>query len=239
MKHSAMKLLVCAAVTASCLTAVRAEETVDMYRLYNTVTGEHLYTDKVTERDYLIRLKIWKYEGVAWTVPKESSTGVHRMYNPNAGDHHYTSDEEEIEALVGYGWKDEGVLFYSSDSKEVAILRQYNKNAVAGAHNFTTSNDEQDYLVKAGWKSEEVNFYALREGDPDSDSGIAFTRHDASGNLITGWVTEDSTGNEYYYDADGNLVRGEYVIDGITYSFDEKTGVCLGIVEAEESGEEA
>lgn len=41
----------------------------------------------------------------------------------------------------------------------------------------------------------------------------------------TGWQTID--GSVYYYDADGNVVKGTQVIQGATYNFDETTGALI------------
>ena len=57
----------------------------DVYRLYNRVTGDHLYTNSVEERDTLSKSQ-WNYEGVAFKAPIGTKP-VFRMYNPNAGDH--------------------------------------------------------------------------------------------------------------------------------------------------------
>ena len=43
---------------------------------------------------------------------------LYRLYNPNAtgqyeaGAHHYTKDENEVNTLVGLGWRAEGIGWY-------------------------------------------------------------------------------------------------------------------------------
>lgn len=49
-----------------------------MYRLYNSYTGEHLYTGSMEERDTLA-LVGWTYEGECWVVPVSCDTPANRL----------------------------------------------------------------------------------------------------------------------------------------------------------------
>ncbi|MBR4454841.1 MAG: MBL fold metallo-hydrolase [Solobacterium sp.] len=136
-------------------------ENVDLFRVYNPNTGEHFYTTDMKERYMLVKAG-WKYEGIGFTVPAESSEPVYRLYNPNAGDHHYTKFSDERDALVKAGWKDEGIGWYSDDAKTVKMYRLYNPNATGpGSHHYTGNPDEQKNLVDHGWKNEGIGFYSL------------------------------------------------------------------------------
>ncbi len=141
---------------------------VRMYRLYNPNSGEHFYTARLAEKEYLVR-QGWSYEGIAWIAPRESNRPVYRLYNPNAGDHHYTMNLEERDALIALGWKDEGIGWYSSPGKEDPIYRQYNPNASNGTHNYTRSKDENDYLVAIGWRPEGIGWYGIQWNLPSSE----------------------------------------------------------------------
>jgi surface protein len=134
-----------------------------MYRLYNSNSGEHLYTADFDEHGKLTRAG-WSDEGIGWYSPAKSKTPVYRLYNPYVknGDHHYTTSSTERNNLKKAGWKDEGIGWYSDDNKGVPIYRQYNPNAKTGTHNYTTSKNENDKLVKAGWKSEGIAFYGVK-----------------------------------------------------------------------------
>ena len=134
------------------------ENTVDVYRLYNASTGEHLYSKSAAERDALVAAG-WKNEGTAWQAPVKSKTPIYRVYNPNADDHHYTISAAEKDQLVAAGWKDEGIVWYSDDYKTTPVYRVYNPNAASGAHHFTKSKAEVQQLVAAGWKDEGIAFY--------------------------------------------------------------------------------
>ncbi|WP_322354656.1 BspA family leucine-rich repeat surface protein [Paratractidigestivibacter sp.] len=134
-----------------------------MYRLYNTYTGEHLYTADKDEVKNCVAAG-WKYEGNAWAAPSKSSTPVYRLYNPYVagGDHHYTADEGEYKWLQTKGWKGEGIGWYSDDAKGVAVYRAYNPYAVTGTHHYTTDKDEFKEIVDAGWKDEGIAWYGMK-----------------------------------------------------------------------------
>ncbi len=137
---------------------IEAGSSVSMYRLYNRVSGEHLYTSNATERKTLVQ-KGWRDEGIGWTAPATSNTPVYRLYNPNSGDHHYTTNATEKDTLAKAGWRYEGIGWYSDDAKSVPLYREYNPNAKTGTHNYTTKKSEHDFLVKNGWKNEGIGWY--------------------------------------------------------------------------------
>ena len=137
----------------------RLASALEVYRLYNPYSGEHLYTTSGLERDSLTAAG-WSDEGTGWLAPSESASPVYRLYNPYTGDHHYTKSLVEKKSLVEAGWNDEGVGWYSAE-EGVAVHRQYNPFAVTGTHNYTTSEGENDALVAAGWLAEGVAWYGV------------------------------------------------------------------------------
>ena len=136
-----------------------------MYRLYNRLTGEHLYTIDKNERDNLLTSDTWKDEGEGWIAPSISEYPVYRLLNPNNGDHHYTTDKNEFDTLPSYGWVAEGVAFFSADKENpenVLLYRLYNPNATgAGSHHYTVDTNERDVLVAQGWKYEGLAWAGL------------------------------------------------------------------------------
>lgn len=138
------------------------KKTIAMYRMYNPNSGEHFYTAKAGERDFL-KTNGWQYEGVGWYAPETSKTPVYRLYNENAGDHHYTMNKKEKDALVKLGWKDEGTGWYSDDDKEVPLYREYNPNMDKCNHNYTTKKAEHDYLIAHGWNDEGIGWYGVKQ----------------------------------------------------------------------------
>ena len=62
-----------------------------------------------------------------------------------------------------------------------------------------------------------------------------WVRYDANGKMIKGWYTEDGSikasqkGNTYYYDKlTGLMAKGDITIEGVSYHFNETTGVLEG-----------
>jgi GH25 family lysozyme M1 (1,4-beta-N-acetylmuramidase) len=133
---------------------------VPMYRLYNSLSGEHFYTASTTEWAYLREIG-WVNEGIGWYAPT-GGTAVYRLYNPNAGDHHYTTSASERDYLVSVGWNYEGIGWYSEGSDGAPLYRDYNPNAAAGAHNYTTSVSEHNNLMNVGWQAEGIGWYAVK-----------------------------------------------------------------------------
>lgn len=136
-------------------------ERVQMMRLYNPWTGEHLYTASVAEIEACVSLG-WENEGMAWTAPASSSLPVFRLYNPYTGDHHYATSEVEYEACAEAGWNQEGIAWYSADADSgVPVYRGYNPYVTVGTHHYTVSREEMDAMVGKGWVDEGVAWYAL------------------------------------------------------------------------------
>ncbi len=136
---------------------------IQMMRLYNPYTGEHLYTSSVEEKLYLVSLG-WNDEGDAWVAPSTSSTPVYRLYNPyvEGGDHFYTADVAEYESLKAAGWSGEGVAWLSDDAHGVEIYRAYNPFATSGTHHYTSNAGEVASLVECGWTGEGTAWYGMR-----------------------------------------------------------------------------
>lgn len=141
------------------------EGQVALYRLYNSLSGEHFYTLSQEERNSLLKDQVWKDEGIGWITPSISAIPVYRLVNPNTGDHHYTLDLNEYTTLPTYGWKAEGLTFYSAENtqeKAVPLYRLYNPNATeVGMHHYTPSQNERDTLVQLGWKDEGIAWYGF------------------------------------------------------------------------------
>ena len=145
-----------------------------VYRLYNPITSEHLFTTDKSEYESLIQHD-WAQEGETWTSPVSGSKGVYRLYNPALGamakmSHHYTTDKAEADKLVAEnGWQydnDGSPIFYSAQSSDgtplsgaSAVYRLY--NSALSAHHFTLDADENSKLISEyQWIGESTGFYA-------------------------------------------------------------------------------
>ena len=145
----------------SSTTSTPAVRRLGMYRLYNPMAGEHLYTANVSEKDSLVAGG-WTNEGAAFYVPSTSNTPVWRVFNPATGEHHLTTSKDERDQLTRGGWTDEGVGFYADDAKGKAMHRLFDPKAnPVASHHFTSSDEERQDLIAAGWIDEGVGFYVL------------------------------------------------------------------------------
>jgi DNA-entry nuclease len=173
MKHGSLRFLICLMAAAGCMCLsdglpVKAEEAgrMNVYRLYNQWSGEHLFTTDREEYDSL-PAHGWKQEGTGWIAETEGGEPVYRLYNPYSGEHFYTKDRREYDSLPGYGWKQEGISFHGT-SKGREVYRLY--NPYSGQHFFTIDQSEYNQLGKAGWLQEGTAWYAV----PAQSSATAF-----------------------------------------------------------------
>ena len=152
---------------------IKFEELVPVYRLYNMITSEHLFTTDKGEYDNWVAIckknaDAWIGEGIDWFSPK-SGSNVYRLYNPGLGalqrtSHYYTNDTAEVKRLTSkYGWQIEkqfgggsGAVFQSGGSAPVYTC--YNE-ALRSAHHYTSNKTEYDGLKKHGWDLEKSKNY--------------------------------------------------------------------------------
>ncbi len=144
---------------------VTAEELVPVYRLYNTITSEHLFTTNKIEYDDFVKQSetnsdYWIGEGINWFSACTSTQVVRRLYNPALGamgcsSHYYSSSESEINNLINnFGWQDDGEANQFNSYGNVAIWTCYNEG-LGSAHHYTSSKSEWLGLKNHGWDIEE------------------------------------------------------------------------------------
>ncbi len=145
---------------------VTAEELVPVYRLYNSITSEHLFTTNKTEYDDFVKKSesgedYWIGEGINWFAASTSTQVVRRLYNPALGaigssSHYYSSSESEINNLINnFGWQDDGAANQFNSYGDVAIWTCYNEG-LGSAHHYTSSKSEWLGLKNHGWDIEEA-----------------------------------------------------------------------------------
>ncbi len=168
-----------------------------VYRLYNMITSEHLFTANRDEYDmYVLQGKYdseyWIGEGISWLAPASGQT-VYRLYNATLGSqgrssHYYTTNATEIEQLKNAGWViDNGGQDFKSGGS-TAIWTSYNE-ALGSAHHYTTSVDEWRGLSLNGWDIEETKngaygvFSAVLGLSWTFDSNYYFVEHKINGEV--------------------------------------------------------
>jgi len=148
------------------VSATKTTDYLPVYRMYNRLTGEHLYTTDDYEVRVLFKSQGWGYEGTAW-YSAGTGTPVYRLYNAKLGNHLYTTDTHEVEVLTTTeGWTadfDGAPVMYSSG--DVNIYRLYNQ-PLNGMHHWTTDQNEYNVLPSQGWTQENIGFKALSVGIP-------------------------------------------------------------------------
>ena len=182
-------------ITVNTTITVEFAKVSPVYRLYNTVSSEHLFTTNKSEYEVLSALGItgqdfWVGEGINWLAPTTGNT-VHRLYNKGLGSlgkssHYYTADATEIAKLLKNGWKDDGASYQFKSGGAVAIYTCYNE-ALGSAHHYTSSKTEWLNLKNNGWDIE-----TTKNGKIGVFQGV----------LATSW---SFTGNYY---------RVQHVVDG-------------------------
>ena len=85
----------------------------------------------------------------------EGEAAVYRMYNPTHEEHFITAAYEEADALLGLGWKSEGVAFIVPKESDTAVFRMNSQK-----HVFITTIEELHILVENGWHFEGVAFHS-------------------------------------------------------------------------------
>ena len=135
-------------------------------------------------------------------------------------------------ASNGWYWLDANADGAKASNKEVWMPYIYQdeakwtdeqKNIEANESNIYTEDPEG---VTAEMSEQILRAIENKEGK--------WVRYDENGKMYKGWVTlenwqekPEQNGNTYYYDyRTGLMAKGETVIGGQTYMFDEVTGVC-------------
>ena len=142
--------------TASAESASYAPKTILVYRLFNKVSGNHLFTVNKDERDILVS-KGWDDEGIAWQVVASTNTPVYRLFDAAGnGDHFYTASDAVKAELIAKGCVDEGIAWYGQSTTGRTVYKVTNNKLEKGV--LTISAAEKDALAAAGFTVEEADF---------------------------------------------------------------------------------
>ena len=145
-----------------------------VYRLYNRNTGVHFYTGNEVERDAVVELANFDYEGASYQsidplTGNPQPDPVYRFLNQDTGVHLYTISEVErgvVQEMDNFIF--EGEAFYAYDPEigseidsAIPIFRFFNNST--GAHFYTPSAVERDYIEDSlpNFQSEGIAYYAF------------------------------------------------------------------------------
>ncbi|MBR1440275.1 MAG: hypothetical protein IJ589_03520 [Lachnospiraceae bacterium] len=91
--------------------------TTAVYRLYDPVSTQHLYTSDDAEISKLVG-EGWTKEGIAYYVDDAHTAPVYRMFNPATGEHQFSGSNAHMSSLEAGGWVKEGVAYYALSVNE-------------------------------------------------------------------------------------------------------------------------
>ena len=137
-----------------------------VYRLFNTSSGQHLFSSNRNEIDTLTGEQQWINEGASYRLPTSGSQDVYRFLVLSENRRFYTASNGErdniINAMSNYIY--EGVAFavYSPQtppSNATAVSRFLNLET--GRHVFSSSQIEKEILGSSSeWRNEGIAWYA-------------------------------------------------------------------------------
>ncbi len=151
-----------------------AEPTTPIYRFWSKKNRGHFYTASETEKNYVISHYddyIWKYEGVAYNTPDDTTSGVvpvYRFWSKKNRGHFYTTSETEKNYVIShyddYIWKYEGTAYYAYSTPQPNTKPVYRFWSKKNRHHFyTASAEEKDYVINHyddyTWKYEGIAWY--------------------------------------------------------------------------------
>ena len=140
-----------------------------IYRFFNQDTGVHFYTADETEKDVVLELDNFSFEGGSYRgVDPLTGTPepqpVYRFFNQDTGVHLYTISETETDAtqeLDNFSFEGEAFYAYKTEiENSIPIYRFYNSSM--GAHFYTPSEEEKDSIINnlPEFQSEGIAYYA-------------------------------------------------------------------------------
>ena len=154
------------ALAQSAYPAPQVGPTTGMYRLYNPVTMNHLYTIDYSEAFDLRDSGTYIYEGVAATVFTTQVAGsvpLWRLYNNKLNKHAFVAGTSGLTALKRAGYRQEGVIGYILNNPQA-----YSPNANQAPRLYWLQNSKtRDWLLT---ESSEEAGAAKPAGYKESDS---------------------------------------------------------------------
>jgi hypothetical protein len=141
-----------------------------VYRFLNNNTGVHFYTGNEVERDVVLELPNFNFEGASYQsidplTGNPEPSPVYRFLNQDTGVHLYTTSEVERESVQTMdNFSFEGEAFFAYDNEvdgTIPIYRFF--NTLTGAHFYTPSAAERDNVEDnlPDFQSEGIAYYAL------------------------------------------------------------------------------
>ena len=119
-------------------------------------------------------------------------------------------------------WYEDGVLQGVKYNEDGSIDESYR-----GKEIYDGASDAWYFLdaIQGGAKTVSKDVYMESQADAEGNIG-KWVRYDADGHMVKGWNTNEN--GTYYFDPIyGTMAKGTKEIDGVIYTFDETTGICI------------
>ena len=144
-----------------------AGETV--YRFFNPNAGVHFYTASEVERDVVLDLPNYSFEGESYSTVDPLSgeaEDVYRFFNTNTGVHLYTTDENErdfiIENLADFTFEETAFSAYETEIEGAIPIHRFYEPSI-GVHFYTPNETERMFVEDnlSNYTYEGIAYYAF------------------------------------------------------------------------------
>ena len=169
----------------------------------------------------MIKSKLFKLTAVAGATTALMFTCAVNPTDAYAGETYPAATTEESATTPENGWSADSMYWYENGVLQGTEGR--------GKEIYDPASDAWYWLdaVDNGKKAVSKDVYQESWAGPfaDREDGTGkWVRYDENGHMVKGWdETEDG---KYYFDpVTGAMAKGEAVIDGVTYVFNENTGI--------------
>lgn len=139
-----------------------------LYRFYKPTAGTHFYSTSAGERNTVIGMSEYRYEGLVAYIKSPSATStsplrdLNRFYLSRAGTHFYTSSPTEYQAVLTYPqYSLDGVAgrVHAAPGAGLSAMHRFYRPA-SGTHFYTANGSEVEAVKKIpGYTYEGVAFY--------------------------------------------------------------------------------
>ena len=140
-----------------------------VYRFFNPDAGVHFYTASEVERDVVLELPNYTFEGESYnTVDPLSGEAedVYRFFNTNTGVHLYTTDENErdfiIENLADFTFEETAFSAYETEIEGAIPIHRFYEPSI-GVHFYTPNETERMFVEDnlSNYTYEGIAYYAF------------------------------------------------------------------------------
>lgn len=183
--------------------------------LLNSPSGNPYYTSSVGQRDHLVNVAGYQYQGRVLfgnVVAHSGNIPVYRLDKPNGGSF-ITTDKNEYDSLVTAGWTAGGIDFYADPpykNSGYPVYRLYSSSN--GTHRWSINGDEMNNLISSGYVVENMVFTSIsayaQETTPPSGRMLVYRFYIPQSHSHM-WTTD-------IYERDGMISAG-YRYEGVAW----------------------